>query len=212
MSFQPGNRSLKLESLETRDLMTSLILLDFDGQTPGERWEATTELHTSSGMANQQVEVSGTTTEVLNLNQQYEKFSYLDANSDGVLNDADTDRIADLIVAKVQQDFSPYDVIVQRVDDHETAMRMMRENPAGDALIAIGINEKGGFGGQAGFDYGNTRDTFGGAGGLEGLHPYINDPSDRETLLDRCTTMMANLVSHETGHTFGLEHVEAHMQ
>lgn len=212
MSVNNGNRRLQLESLETRELLTSLILLDFDGQTPDERWETTTELHTSSNMANQRIEIIGTTSEVQNLNQQFTKFSYLDGNSDGILDDKDTDLLADRIIEKVQEDFAAYDVIVRRVDDHATAMRMVRENPGGDTILTVGVNQNGGYGGQAAFDPGNAHDAFGGLAGVEAVHQYINDPDDREYWFERSTTMLANLASHEAGHTFGLEHVEAHMQ
>ena len=199
-------RLLQIEPLEERALMTTLIMLDFDGQTASERLDLTTQLATSVPMARQEIACLGFTQELENLNGQFAKFSYLDVNSNGRLDRADADSLAADIVKKIQKDFAPYDVAVVREDSTPVGLGMARGNPAGDTILAVGDNSA--WGGQADDDPGNRDDSFGGLGDIESTHRFINIPGESDAVRrDRMTTVLANLGSHEAGHTLGLEHV-----
>jgi Ca2+-binding RTX toxin-like protein len=138
----------------------------------------------------------------------YQEFSFLDFDGNGRLTTADADLAADRIIDKVKQDFAPYNVNVLRMDDSFEAIRRARSNRQGDAIIVL-VGDHDGSGGQAPVDEGNRRDDAAIVGGSVGVAVGIADASwSNPHKADAFVNQVANFVSHEAGHTFGLSHVD----
>jgi len=144
--------------------------------------------------------------EFATLNSQYAKYSFLDYNADGQLDSADGEIAADRIVKNVQEDYAPYDLEVIREDDLAKAQSLMANSPTADALIFV-TGHHTASGGQAPLDIGNTKDNVGAAGGTVGVAKSMAGKWWASG--DRFINSFANAVSHEAGHTFGLEHVDS---
>jgi hypothetical protein len=209
---------LQLEPLEDRRLLSTLLYLDFDGCTQAEEQLAVTELpgwRTPQSIGPQgELSFLG---EFNVLNTQYggySKYSFLDENHDGVLDRTDADILAGHIMARVRQQYSDFDVQVIRMDSTAGALLALHARQYcgyhGDSLIYV-TGWHDGSGGQSHLDLGNTQDDVGGAGCSVGGARYVVDSmgltgnAAREAFIN----LIANMISHEAGHTFGLQHVDA---
>ena len=141
----------------------------------------------------------------------YDEFSFLDFNSDGRLDRADGEIAVTRVMNRVREDFAPYNVLVLREDDTATALGRLRETATNDTLIFVkGPSEDKG--GQAPLDTGNRRDDVGQAGDTVGIAHWMYDWTlagviSRDEAADAFLNAFGNFISHEVGHTFGLEHI-----
>ncbi len=214
----------QLESLENRDLMATLVVLDFDGMTAAEHRDAL-QLHSPNWAANAMSSfVGGFNTlnsdhmiyrfigpEVVPSYGNYEKFQFLDFNNDGRLNSADGEIAASRIMDRVRRDFEPYDVLVVREDNTARALERIASNSAKDTLVRIDAHAEY-LGGQAALDNQNQFDSF---AKVESSLTAAHFAYDQEMAAgysapraaDRFLNLIATFISHEVGHTFGLEHL-----
>jgi Ca2+-binding RTX toxin-like protein len=130
--------------------------------------------------------------------------AFLDANGNGAINETDFNIVMDRIVTKVRQDYDPYHVGVVTGDQGANQFKLT-DADVGDVIVMItggedseiGIN--GAFGVAPRVDVGNTRDemvfVFG-----EGI---LNASANLDDFVNR----MARTVSHEMGHSYGLDHI-----
>lgn len=110
-------------------------------------------------------------------------------------NGGDSEAFVDKVIQRVQEDFAPYHITVVREDDHSAAMNLIARSPAKDTLVWVGIGTS--TNGQAARDLGNQYDSL----------TYASLKSDLAFDTNDNANILANLISHEVGHTFGLDHV-----
>jgi hypothetical protein len=205
-----ARRGLGLECLEARDVPTVTVLLDFDGATAAQTRAAYVALPGWQEPDAAHVEPSFVG-ELDALNDRYggfERFRFLDVNADGRLDRADGDLLARFVINQVRRDFAAYDVRVSREDDTARALTTLDNGIAGDALIFVTGYHEGG-GGQAPFDPANHFDDVGGAGASVGIARMLADAGwSGRAARDLFVNAVANVISHEVGHTFGLDHVD----
>ena len=153
---QPAKRTLDMESMEERKLMTTNVFLDFDGSTQAEVNHACStfacwrDRPSSGGMMGFQQGFSL-------LNGRYRDFSFLDFDGNGRLNSTDGVLASEAVLDRVSEDFAPYDVNVVSMGNSNEAIRQMRNSTTGDALIFANGGSSA-VGGQAPEDHGNRRD------------------------------------------------------
>src|SRR5262245_41270426 len=124
----------RLETLENRDVPSTLVQLDFNGMS---RWDVDliVNRHISSTVT------TGPQPSWINisiLNTQFggfEAYKFLDFDGNGRLDSADGNRAAGIITDRVQQLFAPYDVTVFRQDSTVYAVSRMMSASTHDALI-----------------------------------------------------------------------------
>jgi Ca2+-binding RTX toxin-like protein len=193
-----------MESMEQRKLMAADVYLDFDGATQAQVNEACSaftcwrDRPRSGGLVGFQQGFGL-------LDSQYGRFSFLDFDGNGRLNASDGSLAREGVLDRVRQDFAPYAVNITALDS-PTAVRRMRASATGDALIFVNGGSTA-VGGQAPVDVGNGRDDVGAAGDTLGIANWIVDnyggPEPRDAFLN----IISNFISHEVGHTFGLNHL-----
>jgi hypothetical protein len=199
MSRRDQKATLKAEALEAREVPATVgvikqAALDFDGDfvTAAQFAQGGWDLPSQTVSSFRGLFAAGAP-------------AFLDANKNGVINGADADLVTARIHVKVMQDYDPYHLQVF-LGDQDTHQPKLTDADKGDVMVLI----NGGNGGVAGsqftnvfgvapVDHGNKGDqiafVFGGnilnaAGSLDG---FVN--------------RMARTISHEMGHTFGLEHI-----
>ncbi|MFO0798547.1 MAG: hypothetical protein U0804_13810 [Gemmataceae bacterium] len=200
------NRSLlNVESMENRLVpatlgVTKFAVLDFDGDVQVTKAEFTEGGW--SGLKDQAV------TSFANLFTSARPWLNRDGDGDVDLNDFA--RVRDDIVAKVRQDYAPYDVDIF-VGDQDSYQGILTDSVVGDAMvfvtggtdnIAAQIGQSPGVG-WAPVDLGNAGDQMGFVFGQG-----IADSAVVGGNYDRFVNWMARTISHELGHTFGLAHID----
>jgi Ca2+-binding RTX toxin-like protein len=196
-----------LEALEGLNLPSTLVLLDFNGATQAEVDAASDyarswrDRPTSGGLV-------GFVQGFSALNAEgFDRFSFLDFDRDGDLDASDGEWAVNLIVANVQQDFAPYDVIVRREDVTSRGLEAMR-GFGHDTMIFVNGGPTAA-GGQAPFDPENSEPNIGAAGDTGGVAHFLADRGFTGTAArDFFINFISSATAHEVGHTFGLDHVD----
>ena len=207
---------LRGEPLESRQLMAANLMLDFNGSTHQEIQRLVNTMPTNfaslESTHNLQTSFVGEFSALQHSYGGYSKFDFLDFDDNGVLDARDGERAVDQIMSQVKQDFAPYSLFVSRVDDTAQAIRIAERNSAHDAIIMV-TGSHPHAGGQAPLDPGNSYDNAGDVSGSVGIAKFIADRqrsgrwSDRRAQ-DAFVNGVANIISHEAAHTFGLEHID----
>lgn len=130
----------------------------------------------------------------------------LDMNGDAVVDLTDANIAINRILAKVKEDFAPYNLEIS-LGDHNTYRFMLTDTTVGDVIVMVTgggdilAEEKDGHNdlGACPTDVGNSRDeiAFAFGGILAGVFPKA----------DKFVNAVAATISHEMGHAFGLKHV-----
>ena len=128
----------------------------------------------------------------------------LDMNGDGLVNTTDANLAQDVIVRKVQQDFAPYDVSVF-VDEEDNRNNILTDGVVGDAIALVTgsrdtLSTQNAWG-WAPVDSGNSGDDY--------AFIFAGGSVDSFSSRDEWLNQVARTISHELGHTFGLEHEES---
>lgn len=202
------NRSvLNVEAMENRLVpatmgVTKVAVLDFDGDDM-----VTTAELTEGGWGGQLTDRPVTSFQDLFTGAR----PWLNRDGDGDVDLNDFIRVRDDIVARVRQDFAPYDVDIV-VGDQDDDQRVLTDWVAGDALvfvtggtddIAAQIGQSPGAGWAPGpLDQGNDGDQMAFVFGRT-----IADSLTVGGNYSRFVNWMARTISHELGHTFGLDHI-----
>jgi Ca2+-binding RTX toxin-like protein len=209
-SIRTGRRFIPmLQALESRHVPAPLIVLDFDGISASEieflraRVRCNRDLESAPGLLSFVGEFAA-------LQDGYGGYAvnqYLDFDGNGALDADDGELAAKRVMARVREDFAPYNVTIVREDHTPRAVELLQTNSAHDALIHVDGHHSN-TGGQAPFDSGNDRDDAGMAGGSVGVAVALaGDPSPPDIKAAMFINQIANFVSHEIGHTFGLDHI-----
>ena len=217
---------LACEPLEARWVpatvgVTKLVVLDFDGeaqvtaaQFAQAGWSGGNALPTQAvssfralfNSANPPIDLDGNG--VINNTDGTLLINRLDMNGNGVVNATDADLAVARILAKVRQDYAPYRVQIVSGDQDTfqgAGQNIFTDGDVGDAMILVN-GTGGGFVpgfqnvfGVAPLDANNSDDEMGFVfgGNILGAAGSPNDFVNR----------MARTISHETAHTFGLEHI-----
>jgi hypothetical protein len=193
--------------------VTKQVVIDFDGEaqvTAAQFSQGGWSLPTQSvssfralfNSANPPIDLNGDGT--INNTDRTLLINRLDMNGNGVVNSVDADLAVSRILAKVRQDFAPYRVSIVS-GDQDTFQGMLTDFDVGDAMILVNGTGGGfvpGFAnvfGVAPLDANNNSDEMGFVFGGNILRAASN-PTD---MVNR----MARTISHETAHTFGLNHI-----
>lgn len=198
MARRTHNRLSRLEALEAREVPATVgaikeAVIDFDGDfvTAAQFQQGSWNLPSQSVSSFRGMFAAGAPT-------------FLDADKNGVVNQADATIAINKILAKVQKDYDPYHITVF-AGDQDTFQGKLTDSDRGDVMILVNGGD-GAFTGHADafgvaprVDVGNTRDemafVFGGTirNAARSLDDFVN--------------RVARTVSHEMGHTFGLAHI-----
>jgi Ca2+-binding RTX toxin-like protein len=130
--------------------------------------------------------------------------AFLDANKDGVVNGTDADLVISKVLAKVRQDYDPYHIAVF-AGDQDTFQGKLTDSHRGDVMILVNGGD-GAFTGHTTVfgvaprvDVGNTHDEM--------AFVFGGNIRNASGTLDDFVNRVARTVSHEMGHTFGLDHL-----
>lgn len=175
-------------------MLAHLAVLDFNGA--GIQAQEMADSHWPAAQQQNIVESSFTS-----LFNQVRPF--LDFNGDHVVNGADAQLAIQQIVAKVRQDFAPYDldIVVGNASDHPG---FLSDTQTGDVLVVIsgGVDNLGIGGSPRGVspwtDIGNEHDEIAFVFGRACLQGQNRD---------EFVNSVARTISHEMGHCFGLGHI-----
>jgi Ca2+-binding RTX toxin-like protein len=205
-----------MEALEARDVPSTLLIFDFDGATAAEYGRMQNQLY-GVPVSDAREGFSSFLGGFRALQAEgYATYSFLDFNDDGQLDEVDGNLAAERILDQVREEFAPYDVLVVREDNSDTARaRMAAASATGDTILFLDGRDTGG--GQASVNPGNTQDDSGWVGGSVGYARKVNywlkenrelgDLTDSE-LRDAFVQDIAVFgAAHEAGHTFGLFHI-----
>lgn len=181
------------EALEPRLLLSARAVLDFDGEV----LSATDMSEGGWGGFDQ--------TTINSFRDLFDgTISYLDINGDGSINTADADLAINSIVAKVRQDYAPYDLSIL-VGDQDTHQDMLTDGADGDVLVMVSGGQDVLFGSAAGWapwvDAGNDDDEI--------VWVFGEVWANAFTTADVFINAMARTISHEMGHAFGLDHLDS---
>ena len=134
-------------------------------------------------------------------------FNFLDFNNDGIIDSTDTNIAVDEIMGAIRKKFQHFDVKIIREDNIDEAINIVTGNGiSGDTLLTIAGREDGS-GGQSDEDNANFRDSCGAAGHSIGAARIVA-PWGGMIARERFINILSNVISHEAGHSFGLEHTD----
>lgn len=131
---------------------------------------------------------------------------WLDMNGDQVVDNTDASIAINKILAKVREDYAPYRLEIS-LGSHDTYQFMLTDSTVGDVIVMVTggrdfltTDNNLGVSPTNGGDVGNTHDEIVWAFGdtMAGLN--LNS--------GKFINMVAETISHEMGHAFGLKHVE----
>jgi Ca2+-binding RTX toxin-like protein len=190
---------LRMEALEDRWVpattgTTKLAVIDFAGQA------VTADQMRTGGWGDLGARTASSYFGLFNSSN-----AFLDMNGDAMVNTTDANLAIDAIMAKVSQDYAPYRISFI-VGDMSSHIGLLTDSVVGDAFCLVTgggniIDTQGAFGISPNADIGNVQDnivfTFGGtiAGSSTSGQDFIN--------------RVARTISHELGHSFGLDHIVA---
>lgn len=198
MARRTHNRLSQFEALEAREVpatigVTKEAIIDFDGDfvTNAQFRQGSWNLPSQTVSSFRGMFTAGAP-------------AFLDADKNGVVNQTDATIVINKILAKVRQDYDPYHIAVF-AGDQDTFQGKLTDSHRGDVMILVN-GGNGAFTGHADafgvaprVDVGNTHDeiafVFGGT-----IRNFSNS-------LDDFVNRVARTVSHEMGHTFGLDHI-----
>jgi Ca2+-binding RTX toxin-like protein len=187
-----------------------MIVLDFDGINASEVVFLAARVNTDLGSSGGLSSFVGGFATLNTLPGGYSTYQFLDFDRNGVLDGNDGEIAAERIMARVREDFAPYNVEVVRQDNTISAVELLLANPEDDALIHVdGNNDPAVIGGRA--PGVNRRDDAGRAGGSVGMAIAVATDPGPATASQKAAAFvnwMANYISHEVGHTFGLAHIK----
>jgi hypothetical protein len=206
--------ALAVEPLEARDLAAAtLILLDFDGVSADDLRRVTRRADSPSALTDLVRDDRGIPSFVHGvalLGSNFSRYGFLDFNLDRRLDASDGQLAATRLLKRVQEDFAPYNVAVVRQDSTARALEQMAESDEHDTYLAPSGAD--GTGGQALLDNRNRRDSAAAAGGARGVADWMANEltgglRTAAEARDGFVNFLASVISHEAGHSFGLEHV-----
>jgi hypothetical protein len=209
-------RRLFGETLEARSVPAQLLLVDFDGATLTEVEDTFRRLPGWLSPADAPGQDRRSfVDEIAALQTQYggySLYSWLDMNSDGALNRTDGDLVVQHILARVEEDYLGNNLRVEREDSTNLALDRVADNPGGDTYMFVwGTHNPaapGGLGGQTGGDRNNSHDdAAGGAGSVALARDLVNGGWSGAAALNAFVNNIADVISHEAGHSWGLEHI-----
>jgi Ca2+-binding RTX toxin-like protein len=198
MARRTHNRLSRLEALESREVPASVgvlkeAIIDFDGDfvTAAQFSQGSWSLPSQTVSSFRGMFTTGAP-------------AFLDANHDGVVNQTDATLAISKILAKVRQDYAPYNITVF-AGDQDTFQGKLTDGDHGDVMILV----NGGDG------------VFAGAGNAFGVAPRVDVGNTHDEMafvfggtirnaagsLDDFVNRISRTVSHEMGHTFGLAHL-----
>lgn len=218
MSVKNTNRQfrtrLNVETLGDRSLMSTMIILDFNGVTNSDLQRTVSQVSSPRALSEPAAAgqpVASFVGAFASFNADYNRYRFLDFNGNGQINAIDGNLAATAIVNRVRDDFAPYNVNVKRVDSTTTALDQMKRNSGEDVYVPLGGDTA--LGGQSRLDLDGRIDSAAAAGGAIGVADRMADglrggvysvAQARDAFLN----MLGTFVSHEAGHSFGLEHVD----
>ncbi len=192
------NRLSRLEALESREVPASVgvlkeAIIDFDGDfvTAAQFSQGSWSLPSQTVSSFRGMFTAGAP-------------AFLDANHDGVVNQTDATLAISKILAKVRQDYAPYNITVF-AGDQDTFQGKLTDSQRGDVMVLVnggdGVFAGAGnaFGVAPRVDVGNTHDEM--------AFVFGGTIRDAASSLDDFVNRISRTVSHEMGHTFGLDHL-----
>jgi Ca2+-binding RTX toxin-like protein len=190
---------LEVETLETRlvpaSLGTKTAVLDFGGVSLNQA-----ELQSGGWTFPSSAQVS-TFKDLFTANRPF-----LDFNLDGAVNDADANFAINQIVSKVKTDYAPYDLNIV-VGSWSQYSGIITDSQVGDVMVFVtghdGFTNKGGE--SPWTDLGNERDEIVWASGAMWVNGFGTDAAAGYKFING----VAEAISHEMGHAFGLGHISA---
>ncbi|MCA9109282.1 MAG: hypothetical protein KDA52_04990 [Planctomycetaceae bacterium] len=187
--------TIAVESMEPRVLLTQAAI-DFDG-------EVLTAEDTFEGGFFVGAKTADSFLDLFN-----GEFAHLDVNGNGTVNSQDAELAIDRIMEKVRMDYLPYqiNIIEGDQDDFQSWMTPLDSTDDGDVIVIVSGNthEQMGFtipslGIAPGVDLLNEQDNIVFVFG-RGIAEMTDSP-------DQFINVVAKVISHEMGHSFGLDHL-----
>ena len=208
--------TLSIEKVEDRVLMTANAYLDFSGATQAELTDACTRIGSCWGDRPTEGRMIGFLEGFTLLDSDDSGYQFMDLDNNSVLNQADGQMAKERVLARVREDFAPYDVNIIEANS-PWAVDQMVSNTTFDTLVFVnGTSRFDEPGGQmprdAGGAAGNTRDEVGAAGDTDTVALWLKnraiDYAEAQDADDAFVNAMANFISHEIGHGLGLRHLK----
>ncbi len=191
-----ARRGLGIESLETRCLMSRQAVLDFGGETVSAAEWSDGGWGTRSSQAFSAFSALFTSAR-----------TWLDLDGSGTVDAADANQAISRIVAKVRQDFAPYDLSIVVADFNGNGV--LTNSQVGDAAVLVVGNATNTVTNQSATgltpitDIGNESDEL-----CFAMPGVVIDGSTVNSNADRFINRVARTISHELGHSFGLGHFQ----
>ena len=204
---RPSRQNLEFGQLEDRKMfavvgMTSTAVLDFDGE-----WMNSAQLQ-EGRWDTDDFNVAGDWVSFPSFDSLFNASRpWLDLNGNGLVNGNDAQLAINRIVDKVIQDFSPYDLDIV-VGDQDDFRHLMGDRLGGDVNVIIS-------GGADNTVHGNPNSAWAwsrlDSGNELDDHAFVfaGGSVDSATFggnANQWLNQIARTISHEMGHTFGLEH------
>ncbi len=205
-----STRHLSLTTLEAREVPAADIFLDFNGISSAELEDLKDAIPVNPDLANSNGALSflGEFTTLQTQYGGYDQYSWLDFDGNGKLTTADGEIAVGRIISRVREDFAPYDVFVTREDQAADYIEYMTNSETNDAVVIV-TGHATNDGGQSLIDADNRTDNGMWAESSVGTARRIVSKGEwtGTAARDAFLNSIANFISHEVGHSFGLQHV-----